>query len=163
MTRRLPALAAAIIAAALLGATALTSPAHAQTRAASPRTAATTYLWWQIENNYTGQCIQESGDTSAVYMGTCSINHSDYWRSTAAGMLLNEHSGKCLTASPDGTGVYADTCTNNHVQLWNLSYTAACNPDCAILTNGHFGYNLSLNSDLHTLTLGTSTEYWNLQ
>jgi hypothetical protein len=118
-TRKLSILTAAL-AAALLSFTALGSPAHAAT--ARPAATAAGYIYFQIQNDTLGGCIQEDGDTSAVYMGSCGTNPSDWWRWTAADMLLNEHSGLCITVAGtlSSSAIYADNCTNNHVQLWDV-------------------------------------------
>jgi hypothetical protein len=118
MTRgRVSILSAALVAAAA-GVTALAGPASAQVKPAQAPAAAN-YTWFQIENPSLGGCIQEDGTTDAVYTGGCSSNPSDYWRWTAAHMLLNEHSGLCITSTSGGPGVYMASCSNNSVQIWN--------------------------------------------
>lgn len=79
-----------------------------------------TYSWFQLKSaDYRDSCVAEQGTSSSIAGVTCSSNHSDYWRWTSGGELLNEHSGKCLSVTGSDPGVYVNTCTNNHAQLWN--------------------------------------------
>jgi hypothetical protein len=115
--KRLIATAAAVL--TLLGVAlslALSGPASAANTAAAGPDA---YTWFQLKSaDIKNTCVVEKGTTDAVYGAPCSSNHSDYWRWTSAGELLNEHSGQCLSVTGDAPGVYANKCTNNHAQLW---------------------------------------------
>jgi hypothetical protein len=140
---RLSIFSAAVIA-AVAGVTAFAGPAGAQVKPAqSP--SAVNYTWFQIKNDTTGSCIQEDGDTGAVYTGGCSSNPSDYWRWTAARMLLNEHSGLCITSTSDGPGEYMASCSNNSVQIWGWGAAAPLGP--GYLINNHTGGDLAESSD----------------
>lgn len=104
------AAAAAVLASALT--LALSGPATA-----APAPSAVT--WFQLKSgNLSNICLVEKGTTDAVYGAGCSANHSDYWKRTPAGELVNEHSGKCLSVTGTAPGVYANVCTGNHAQLW---------------------------------------------
>jgi hypothetical protein len=118
--KRIIAAAAAVV--TLLGvalALAVSGPATAANKPASgPAGPAVT--WFQLKSaDLKDICVVEKGATDAVYGAVCSANHSDYWKWTSAGELLNEHSGKCLSVTGTSPGLYANTCTNNHAQLWN--------------------------------------------
>jgi hypothetical protein len=124
---RLLTLAAAAIT-ALLCTAAMSSPAVAETKApVHAKSAAASYTWFWLTNDTYGNCIVEDGDTQAVYMDTCDSNHSDYWRWTAAGMLLNEHSGLCITSNGTSSGVIAFSCSNYSTQIWNTTAYTGCN------------------------------------
>jgi hypothetical protein len=78
------------------------------------------YSWFQLKSaDYRDSCIVEKGTASGIYGAGCSSNHSDYWRWTSTGELLNEHSGLCLSVTGYEPGVYVNKCVNNHAQLWN--------------------------------------------
>jgi hypothetical protein len=97
---------------------ALTGPATA-----APTPSAAT--WFQLKSgNLPNICLVEKGATDAVYGAGCSANHSDYWKRTSAGELVNLHSGECLSVTGTAHGVYANVCTGNHAQLWNTHRVA---------------------------------------
>ncbi|MGD0702233.1 MAG: RICIN domain-containing protein [Trebonia sp.] len=114
-------IAAALAVAALLG-TGLAlavSPATAAARPVPGRPAAAATTWFQLRSaDLTNACVAEKGTASSVSGVPCSSNHSDFWKWTASGELLNEHSGKCLSVTGTDPGVYVNTCGNNHAQLW---------------------------------------------
>jgi hypothetical protein len=75
--------------------------------------------WFQLKSADLGNsCITEKGTSSAIAGTPCSSNHSDFWKWTSTGQLLNEHSGKCLSVTGTDPGVYVNTCGTNHAQLW---------------------------------------------
>jgi hypothetical protein len=114
-TSRKKIIAAAAAATAAL-ASALTVALTGQATAAA-RPAAVT--WFQLKSaNLVNICLVEKGTTDAIYGAGCSANHSDYWKQTTAGELVNEHSGRCLSVTGTAPGVYANVCTGNHAQLW---------------------------------------------
>ena len=93
---------------------ALSGPATAASGNPVPDT-----TWFQLQSaDFKNTCLVEKGTTDAAYGAPCSSNHSDYWKWTSSGELLNEHSGKCLSVTGDDPGVYMNTCTENHAQLW---------------------------------------------
>lgn len=58
--------------------------------------------WFQLKSaDLKDACLVEKGTTDAAYGAPCSSNHSDYWKWTSTGELLNEHSGKCLSVTGD--------------------------------------------------------------
>jgi hypothetical protein len=76
-------------------------------------------IWFQLKSADLGNsCITEKGTSSAIAGAPCSANHSDFWKWTSTGQLLNEHSGKCLSVTGTDPGVYVNTCGTNHAQLW---------------------------------------------
>jgi hypothetical protein len=111
-------IAATAVAAAVLGTgltLALSGPATAASGNPVPDT-----TWFQLKSaDLSNTCLVEKGTTDAAYGQGCSSNHSDYWKRTSTGELVNEHSGKCLSVTGDDPGVYMNTCTENHAQLWN--------------------------------------------
>jgi hypothetical protein len=168
---RLLILAAAAI--ALVCVVAANGSASAATRtAARAQPAAATYTWFWLQNDSMGGCIQEFGTTEAVYMGSCGLNHSDFWRWTAAGMLLNEHSNLCITVGTGKPGVYMAKCTNNHVQLWKTARHSPCSMagSCYTLTNVHTNQWLSEEHDKDLTQVsqnvvylpGQDSPYWDI-
>jgi hypothetical protein len=111
-------IAGATVIAAVLGTgltLALSGPASAASRNPVPDT-----TWFQLKSaDLKNTCLVENGDSDVDYGAGCTSNHSDYWKWTSAGELVNEHSGKCLSVTGDDPGVYMNTCTGNHAQLWN--------------------------------------------
>ena len=112
-------IAATIAVAAMLG-TGLALSGSSATAAAKPAPArAAAVTWFQLRSaDLANACVAEKGTTSSIAALPCSSNHSDYWKWTTSGELLNEHSGKCLSVTGTDPGVYVNTCVNNHAQLW---------------------------------------------
>jgi hypothetical protein len=150
----------------------MSSPAGAETKApVHAQSAAATYTWFWLTNDTDANCIVEDGSTQAVYMDSCSSNHSDYWRWTAAGMLLNEHSGLCITSTGADSGVIAFNCSNYSSQIWETASYTGCNlgSPCFTLTNADTGQLLTEEPDGSLTQIspcnGTciaAAEYWDI-
>jgi hypothetical protein len=114
--------AATLLAAALLGgalAVTLGGSATAASRPSATGAQPAAVTWFQLKSaDFSNICLVENGTKDVIYGAGCSANHSDFWKLTASGELLNEHSGKCLSVTGTEPSVYTNTCTNNHAQLW---------------------------------------------
>jgi hypothetical protein len=116
--RRIIAAAVAVAAVLGTGLALAVSPATAAARPAPARAAAGA-TWFQLRSaDLANACIAEKGTGSSIAGVPCTPNHSDFWKWTSTGELLNEHSGKCLSVTGSDPGVYVNTCGNNHAQLW---------------------------------------------
>jgi Ricin-type beta-trefoil lectin domain len=116
--RRITAAAIAVAAVLGTGLALAVSPATAAARPA-PARAATGATWFQLRSaDVANACVAEKGTGSSIAGVPCTSNHSDFWKWTSTGELLNEHSGKCLSVTGSDPGVYVNTCGNNHAQLW---------------------------------------------
>jgi hypothetical protein len=100
---------AAAVAAFALCMTPVVTTATAGTAMAADGWPVGTFTIWSGSSPY--YCMQEDGDTSAVYLGSCSSNHSDYWLDSGSvpngDTISNDHSGLCLNEtfpSVDVTG-----------------------------------------------------------
>ena len=139
----------AFLVAPLLCVAVLSGSATGATKAVQSRHAAS-YDWFRLKSaDYRNSCIAENGTTSGVAGAPCSSSHSDYWRWTSSGELLNEKSGKCLSVTETKPGIYVNTCVNNHAQLWTdqtVDVFAGGNPYFyEEYVNVHTGESLGLN------------------
>jgi hypothetical protein len=101
---------------------------------------------YQLKNIYHSECLTEYGDTGALYLQACGtgsgINHSQLWKFTASGHLVNYHSGRCLIVTGDDPGVWLTSgtaCTTAPVSV--AEWKPASQYESPI-TNGHTGYYL---------------------
>ena len=118
------ALALGGMAAGTTAASATTSPGSGP--AVAP---ATTYFQIQsLAGAANWGCIQETGTSSGVFLGTCSTNHSDYWYAPPGDPyeLANEHSNLCLSVTGTDAGVYLNACSPGATaQEWAVNSTCA--------------------------------------
>ena len=99
---------------------------------------------YQLRNVYHSECLTEDGDTGALYLQACEtgtgINHSQLWKFTASGQLVNYHSGLCLIVTGDDPGVWltgGTACTTAPV---SVAEWKPVSQDEGPITNGHTGY-----------------------
>ena len=123
----------------------------------APSANAATATYFRIKNFHTGSCLAEKGTSGAVYLASCTSNHSNYWTFSAsqsrATPMVNLHSGHCLNVYGTAGYVNAIGCDGNHAQYW---YEGAVTGYGVEIVNYHSGLCLWWNGS-HIVQLACRT------